>query len=275
MVIIDIKQYFQYALFGAAMSPQDKSKDSTYTHAGRLYRAAQKKPEDLFKMFKSSYQGLTKEDVEERLTLFGPNTSSNQKQKSLLHLFMKAFRNEINYLIFGLAIVSYFAGNVRASILMMIVVLMSILMTFIQETRFHRVVHRLLNMTTVNVNVIRNDHDLKKIKSEDSPNYVMNTVIPITELVPGDIIKVSTGDIVPADIRLLTSKNLLVNQSVLTGETIPIEKDSEFDDALLKNLPDLKNICFLGSCVVTGSGLGIVIHTGQDAYVSSISKECP
>jgi Mg2+-importing ATPase len=252
------------------MSKQEKKSNFTYNHARRLYRAAQKKPDELFQTFKSSYKGLTKNEVEERLKLFGENLSEDHKDAFSFFLLLKAIRNPVNYLIFGVAIVSFFTGNERASILMFCVTLFSIIITFIQELRFKKVVNKLLTMSLPNVTVIRNYLiSNQKTTQPPSPNHE----IPITELVPGDIVRIAAGDIIPADIRLLSSKNLLVNQSVLTGETIPVDKDSEFDDALLKNLPDLKNICFLGSSVVNGTGIGIVIHTGFESYVNSIAKQ--
>lgn len=255
---------------GARMAKQERKTEFTYNHARRLFRAAQKTPEELFVTLKSSYKGLNKEEVEERLKLFGKNDLMENKGLFSLSLLIKTIRNPINYLICGLAVASYLVGNSRVSMLMGIVVATSILMTFIQETRFKRFVNRLLSMTQVNVTVIR---DYETETSQADVTSSLDYVIPITELVPGDIVRISAGDIIPADIRLLSSKNLLVNQSVLTGETIPVDKDSQFDDALLKNLPDLKNVCFLGSSVVNGIGVGIVIHTGHEAYVSSLAKQ--
>ena len=235
----------------------------------RLYRAAQKTPEEIFVTYKSSYKGLSQKEVNERIKLFGKNNITDTREPSSLYILMQAFRSSINYLIFGIAVVSFCSGNHNSAYLMLVVIACSILLRFIQEKRFNKLVQRLLKTTQICVSVIRN-YPFGVAKKYQLPNF--NHDIPLNEIVPGDIIRISAGDIIPADIRLLSARNLLVNQSVLTGETIPIDKHSEYDDAVLKNLPDLKNICFFGSSVVSGAGIGIAIHTGRDVYVNSIAS---
>jgi Mg2+-importing ATPase len=251
------------------MSNPEKSSKIQDNHTRRLYRAAQKKPDELFATYKSSFKGLSQKEVQERLNLFGKNNSFDHREPSSFSIFMQSLKNPINYLIFGLSIVSYISGSKNVGIFMILIIALSVFLKFIQEKRFNKLVHRLLKITQINVTVIRN-YPFGETRKYQLPNF--NHEIPISEIVPGDIIRISAGDIIPADIRLLSSKNLLVNQSVLTGETVPIDKDSEYDDAVLKSLPDLKNICFFGSCVVSGAGIGIAVHTGRDVYVHSISS---
>src|SRR5207248_1984342 len=96
--------------------------------------------------------------------------------------------------------------------------------------------------------------------------------IQIEELVPGDIVIISAGDMMPADCRVLQSKDLFVSQSILTGESMPVEKRAGISDVQKESLPELENICFMGTSTMSGSATMVVVNTGDKTYLGSISK---
>jgi Mg2+-importing ATPase len=239
------------------MNPEKRNREFTYHQERRLFRAARKTPSELFVLLRSSFDGLSADAAMARQRLFGLNDVTGSGATPTLEFLWKAFKNPFNYLILTLSVVSYLTDDLRAAILMALMVLLSVALTFFQELRSSRAAEKLSAMVSVNVTVYRN-----KTKSE----------IPIVELVIGDIVYLSAGDMVPADIRLIAAKNLAVNQSALTGESIPVEKGSEATQEIFSDLPDVNNLCFMGSSVASGTSIGIVIHTGQETYFGSIAK---
>ena len=232
----------------------------TYRHARRLFGYAQKTADELFESLKSSRNGLRLEQVKERQKSFGLNEITGAGKVSALKILLKAFHNPFNYLISTLAVVSYLTDDLRAAILMAVMVVLSVLLTFVQELRSSRAAEGLSAMVRTNATVVRGGDIAHKFE------------IPISQLVPGDLIYLSSGDMVPADVRLLSAKHLAVSQSALTGESIPVEKTAERDDGVMKDLPELRNICFMGSNIASGAALAIVLHTGPETYFGSIAK---
>ncbi len=240
--------------------PAKSTAEFTYRHARQLFRAAQKPADALYISLGSSPQGLTSSQVEDLRERFGPNEVAKEETSSASKLLIKAFKNPFNYLICTLALVSYLTDDLTGAGLMATMVVLSVVMTFAQELRSSRAAERLRAMVSTNVSVTRSQHG--PVKQE----------LPLSELVPGDLVHLSAGDMVPADVRLISSKLLTVSQSALTGESHPVEKSSDLDNDSMKSLPELKNICFMGSNIVSGSALAIVLHTGQETYFGSIAK---
>jgi P-type Mg2+ transporter len=236
------------------------SGEFTYRHARRIFRAAQKGPEELFHSLRTSRNGLSDSEVSKRRKRHGINEVAGEEKSSARKLAVKAFKNPFNYLISSLALVSYLTDDLKGAILMLTMVVLSVITTFLQELRSSRAAERLREMVSTNVTVTRSSPTPEKKE------------IPIVELVPGDIVHLSAGDMVPADIRLVQSKLLAVSQSALTGESMPVEKFSGNDDSAPKTLPELKNVCFMGSNVVSGSALAVVLQTGQATYFGSIAR---
>ena len=150
-------------------------------------------------------------------------------------------------------------------------VLLSVVLTFVQELRSSRAAERLSAMVQTNATVLRREED--EAKTDISPAPKRSQEVPLADLVPGDVISLSAGDLVPADLRLISAKTLMVNQSAITGETMPVEKDAFPDlDLSSKQLPDLKNICFMGSSISSGTATAVIVHTGHRTYLGSIAK---
>jgi len=230
-------------------------REFTYLHAQHLVRFAQKSNDELIHSFESSRNGLGRRQAAARLKANGPNEINGAARVTTLQFLFKAFHNPFNYLISTLSLVSYLTDDLKAAILMAVMVVLSVLLTFFQELRSSRAAERLSAMVRTNVTVVRGSQKME---------------IPLSDLVPGDIVHLSSGDMIPADIRLLSAKNLAVSQSALTGESIPVEKTLDLDDGVTKELLDLKNVCFMGTNVVSGAAQAIVLHTGMETYFGSI-----
>ena len=236
----------------------EKSTEFTYRLASRLYRHSGRSTEDTFRALRTTAAGLDETQVKIRRALYGANEVTSESKSSALGFFLKAFRNPFNYLISALAIVSFLTDDIRAAVVMGAMVVLSVVLTFIQELRSSRAAESLSAMVKTNVLVTR---EAKKIE------------VPLSELVPGDLIQLSAGALIPADVRIVTAKNIMVNQSALTGETMPVEKDALPEiDISNRQLPELKNIGFMGGSIASGVGTAIVLHTGKRTYLGSIAK---
>jgi Mg2+-importing ATPase len=220
--------------------------------------------------------GLSELEAEERLALYGPNVIAEEKIPKWYVQFLSSFIDPFIGVLFVLAFVSFLTDvvfsppaerNWNAVIIIAVMVMISVIIRFWQEYRSSRDAEQLKAMVRTTGTVFRQES-----KQE----------IPITQIVPGDIIHLSAGDMIPGDVRLLSSKDLFVSQSVLTGESMPVEK-SEVPPQNLnpdlppvaqsKNLLDLPDICFMGTNVVSGTAIAVIVATGGDTYFGSIAKE--
>ncbi len=247
-----------------------------YRHERFFQKASRWEVQELYSFLDSDPQGLSEETARERLLAIGPNeidTERLQWQKQLL----KAFLNPFILLLSALAIISYLTDDKSGSMVMGVMVTVSVCLTFFQEFRSSQAAMRLKAMVSTNATVIR------KIKTgvqkgEDASGEKVISIrqeIPIGAVVPGDLIHLSAGDMIPADVRLTYSKDLFVGQSSLTGESLPVEKFSTGAPegaGTPVNLPDLPNICFMGTNVISGTAQAIVLKTGRETYLGSVSR---
>jgi len=220
---------------------------------------ARRDPERALKSLESSPTGLTLEEANRRLQIYGPNTALESESSVAFGILLKAVRTPFNYLIATLALVSYLTDDLRAAIVMASMIVLSVTFTFVQELRSSKAAERLSAMVRNLVSALRSDG--VSAKSE----------IPVAELVPGDVIQLSAGDMIPADVRLLSAKHLMVSQAALTGESIPVEKRVEPETSDVRELPELRSICLQGTSVASGIATAVVIHTGRETYFGSIA----
>lgn len=231
--------------------------------------------ETLYITLNSDKKGLSEEEVESRQDRFGKNEVAHEKSTSWYRMLYTNLVNPFVILLVVLGLVSYFTDDIRATIVVSVMVVVSVLMRFIQEFRSSRAAEKLKSMVNNTATVTRQTGDISQ-KLE----------IPFKELVPGDIVHLSAGDMVPADVRLTQSKDLFISQSVLTGESLPVEKYAFLNTTVpLPETPREKmngnhnnpmlesnNICFMGTNVVSGSGIALVAATGSNTYFGSMSK---
>jgi Mg2+-importing ATPase len=242
------------------MKPKAKLNEFTFRHARRLMAFSRREPARALASLKSSANGLSAEEAAARLEEFGPNSALEAEESAAWQILSKAVRNPFNFLIATLSIVSYLTDDLRAAIVMASMIVLSVGFTFFQELRSSRAAERLSAMVCNFATVLR----------PGGPGIKFE--VPVSELVPGDVIQLSAGDMIPADVRLLTSKHLTISQAALTGESVPVEKDVSPETHELTQLPDLKSIFLQGTSVASGIATAVVIHTGRETYFGSIAK---
>lgn len=212
--------------------------------------------DDVLNMLGTSMDGLSGADAKVRLAKFGANELAAARKVSPLKIFLSQFRSILIWILIGATIVSLVMGEEVDAIVIFAIVLVSSTLGFIQEHRAERALEALKRMLSPTVTVIRDSRD---------------AVIPVREVVPGDMIVLKEGDRVPADARLIETINLYVNEAPLTGESMPVPKDFSMlpDDT---PLPDRRNMVFSGTEVVSGKGRAIVVATGMNTEFGKIAR---
>ncbi|QWT85556.1 magnesium-translocating P-type ATPase [Chryseobacterium sp. PCH239] len=234
----------------------------------KLKEAAAENEKMVYALLETSEEGLSENTVKDRLKIYGKNEIATQKAPSWVKQFAHSFFNPFNYILACIAIISLFIDAIlvpagekdfSTSIIISVMLLFSTVLRFIQEFRSNKAAEALKKMVKTSC--------LTKRKFNESEE------IEITEIVPGDIIVLSAGDMVPADCRILKSKDLFISESILTGEALPVEKNAlPIKDAQYRNPLSLQNICFMGTNVVSGSATVVVANTGIFTYFGSISR---
>ncbi|WP_426505265.1 magnesium-translocating P-type ATPase [Serratia proteamaculans] len=233
---------------------------------------------------KCNRNGLTQDDAVERLEQYGVNQVAHEKAPHALVQLFAAFNNPFIYVLMVLAAISFFTDywlparrgeetDLTGVIIILVMVSLSGLLRFWQEYRTNKAAETLKSMVRTTATVLR--------RSSYSAQ-ALTLEIPIRELVPGDIIKLSAGDMIPADVRLLASRDLFISQAILTGEAIPIEKYDAMGNVSQKSSEDevssehalleLSNICLMGTNVASGTATAVVVATGGRTYFGSLAK---
>jgi Mg2+-importing ATPase len=211
----------------------------------------------------SALEGLSGVEARARLEKFGPNLVARERKATISEELWSRARNPLNALLLTLAFVSYFLGDVRAAVVIAAMVVLAITTAFIQEHRSNEAAARLRAMVHTTASVRRGP-----CQSDDPFSE-----IPIDQIVPGDVVRLSAGDMIPADLRLLEAKDLFINQSALTGESMPAEKHAEASASISDDAFDLPNLCFMGANVVSGYGTGVVLRTGSKTFFGQLAHE--
>ena len=212
---------------------------------------------EIFQRLKTSPTGLSEEEAAERLEVFGPNEVGQERKHEWLHRLWLAVRNPLVILLTVLATISYATGDARAGTVMLLMVVLGVSLRFVQETKADNAAAKLKAMIKVTATVLR-DGQAKEV--------------PLQQLVPGDIVKLSAGDMIPGDVRLITAKDLFITQGTLTGESLPVEKSEARD--LRTNISSIEhtNICFLGTSVESGAATAVIVATGAQTYFGKMAS---
>ena len=217
----------------------------------------------------SQTQGLSEDEVERRREEFGRNEVAHEKPAAWYTQLAHAFANPFNLLLTTLAIVSGVTGDEEAVVVIGLMVLVSTVLRFIQEFRSTQSAEALRKL-------VRTSATVERAGDEYSPGLTpaaRRREIPMDELVPGDIVYLSAGDMVPADVRLLTAKDLFVSQSALTGEALPVEKlDRPSGAASNVAITEMPTICFMGTNAISGSAAAVVVATGSRTSFGAMAK---
>ncbi len=223
-----------------------------------LLPLARATPPEVFALVASAPEGLSAEEVERRLKTYGPNQVAREGRASIWVELSRRTFTPLNALLLVLALVSGFLSDPRAAVVIAGMVVLSVGLGFIQEHRSNAVAAALTAMVKTQVSVKRRGSDA----------FIAQ---PIDALVPGDLVRVSAGDVIPADVRLIEAKDLFINQSALTGESMPSEKQAHAYAGDSADPFDLPNIAFMGSNVVSGYGAAAVVHTGAQTYFGRLA----
>ena len=210
---------------------------------------------DLLKSYETDENGLSTKQADERLEKNGQNVVVKREKKSAFSFFIKSFNDKFIYILILLAVIDFLLADKLGAFIILGIAFVSAMIKFVQEYSTYRFNQRLEQNIFNTTTVLRN----KKVKE-----------IRIENVVVGDIVELNAGSIIPADVMLIESKDLFLNQSVFTGESVLVEKTIVTNDA--KEIFGINNICLMGSSVVSGSGKAVVIETGFNTYLGRMSK---
>jgi Mg2+-importing ATPase len=234
---------------------------------------------ELLETLGSHLNGLTEAQAAQRREVHGWNEIGHEKPPPWWVHLWQCYRNPFNLLLTLLAGLSFYTEDVKATIVIGSMVLLSTLIRFVQESRSNKAAEKLKEMVSTTATVLRRDP--AEIAAEEARRYFhailrpkppRRVEIPIKRLVPGDVIALSAGDMLPADVRLLSTKDLFVSQAAMTGESLPVEKFAEPRGGASANPLELENLAFMGTNVVSGSALAVAVSTGDRTYFGSLAQ---
>jgi Mg2+-importing ATPase len=213
--------------------------------------------EVLFDKYKTRLNGLTDAEAEERLEEYGHNEPARKRKRTIFVQILVKFGNPLVVVLLIIAAFSLYFGEEINALFVSLMAVISVFLSFIQEHRAGREAEKLSEMVRATATVYRNG----------TPRE-----IKIREIVPGDVVDLFAGDMIPADLRIISCKDLFINQASLTGESFPIEKIAVPMQPKNAAISELRNIAFMGSSVVSGTALGLVIKTGISTQFGEISR---
>ncbi|HEY0669057.1 MAG TPA: cation-translocating P-type ATPase [Sphingobacteriaceae bacterium] len=213
--------------------------------------------DEVISLMDSSRNGLTQQAVEDRIEIYGLNKLEDKKKKPVWLLFLDQFKDFMILVLIAAAIISGFMGDVTDAIIILIIVLLNAVLGFVQQYRAEKAMLALKKMAGSHSRVIRDGSTVDIVTSE---------------LVPGDIVELESGNVVPADLRLIEAHALRVEESSLTGESVPVDKTTE--KLSQKDIPlgDQLNMAFKSTLVANGRGVGIVVDTGMNTEIGRIAS---
>jgi Mg2+-importing ATPase len=225
-------------------------------YSAELLEKARADADTVLKELGSQLGGLTQSEADVRLKQIGTNEIAREKRQSALMRLLSNIKNPLVLLLMALGVLSYLTGDLRATAVIFVMVVLGVVLRFFQELRADNAAAKLQAMVTNTATLLRDGKEAE---------------VALKMLVPGDIIRLAAGDMVPADVRVLVAKDLFLNQAALTGEALPVEKKAAPASADVQNPLELPCLCFLGSNVESGSATAVVIHTGNRTYFGSLA----
>jgi Mg2+-importing ATPase len=222
----------------------------------QLLEKARADTETVLRELESRLDGLTQAEANSRLKQYGLNEIAREKRQSAVMRLLSNVKNPLVLLLTALGVLSFLTGDLRATVVIFVMVVLGVVLRFVQEIRADKAAEKLKAMVSNTATLVRDGKEAE---------------VPLKMLVPGDIIRLAAGDMVPADVRVLSAKDLFLNQSALTGESLPVERKADATSADVQNPLELPNICFLGSSVESGSATAAVIHTADRTYFGSLA----
>lgn len=220
--------------------------------------------EEFLQKYKVKQDGISEEEAENKIKTNGFNEIKQARPKRWYNYFLESLITPFNSILIGIVLVLFYTDVYLAEvpsyaniIVIAILVTTSTLLEFFEEYRSNKAAEKLKQMVATTTTVIRAGREIE---------------IPIRNVVLGDMVVLSAGSMIPADLRIIEAKDLYVGQSSLTGESDSVKKSVELEDKEIESIIDLENICFMGTNVISGSAKGIVIKTGDSTYFGKIAN---
>ena len=212
---------------------------------------------DVFDKLSCTDKGLTGEAAKDRLKFYGPNTLKGTSHATALVLFLSQFKSPITLLLIAAALLSAGMGDFTDALIILVIILISSFLSFWQERGAARATEELLKMVQIQCRIVREGMEMKT---------------PVEMVVPGDIVVLSAGDMIPGDGLILASRDLFIDEAAFTGETFPVEKNAgvlAVDTPLSKRT----NMIFMGSHVISGTAKALIVRTGSATEFGKISDQ--
>ncbi|MEM3403235.1 MAG: magnesium-translocating P-type ATPase [Nitrososphaeria archaeon] len=213
--------------------------------------------DELLARLNTSLSGLKSEEAEKRIGIYGYNELAKKRKRTAIVNFLSHFRSPLTIILLLAGLIAGFLGEIVNVVIIFSIVLVSVILDFYQESKAEKAAEMLKEKVTTTATVLRDG-----VKRE----------VKLSEIVPGDIVYLSAGDIVPADSRVIVAKDLFLNQSVLTGESFPVEKTSMVIKAKGTTPTEWNNCLFMGTSVVSGTATVVVLKTGSRTEYGKIAK---
>ena len=208
--------------------------------------------------FNTKMDGITTKEAKKRLEENGKNVTIKEEKKGPIYFFLTSLKDEFVLILIFLSIINFLLGDTLGSIIIFAIALISTGVRFFQDYSIYKFNQKLKQSVVSKCLVVRNNKEIE---------------INITDVVVGDILKLNAGSIIPADIKLIEAKDLFINQSAYTGESILVEKTNKCPDNADVDLFNISNITLMSSSVVSGLGTGLVIKTGLDSYLGKVGSK--
>ncbi len=213
---------------------------------------------EIFQRLDSCANGHSSESAARQLSACGANTVAVGGRHSWLQDLLHRCRNPLVIQLLVIAAVSYIMGDLRSTVVVGGMVFLSVILSYVQEARSSRAVEKLQKMVKTTVTALRDGKE---------------TEVPLEEIVPGDVVILAAGSLIPADLRVIAAKDFFVTQSALTGESMPVEKNADANQPPGRAPFELTNACFMGSNVLSGSARGLVLATGSRTYFGALAQK--
>src|SRR5215469_6057707 len=238
-----------------------RREDSHIQVSSKLVRLAALPTQEVLAELDATPDGLKQEAAEQRLEEYGPNVVASDERFTRMRLFIRSCLNPLVILLAVLATISFATAQDTSDyvggVLMVLMIVLGVSLRFIQESRADTATAKLKAMIRVTATVVRSGTARE---------------MPLAELVPGDIVNLAAGDMIPGDVRLLTCKDLFLTQASLTGESFPVEKFDAPEPVGNKMPLELACVCFLGTSVESGSATAVVVETGLNTYLGKMAS---
>ncbi len=274
-----VTRHFRRLTMLDGLIPTEVNREVPASLTKTLVSAATTDTEALLKQLNSHDDGLTELQAENIRSRVGLNEVEHEKPLPWWMHLWHCYKNPFNLLLTLLAVVSYLTKDIKAAIVISMMVVLSTSLRFWQEAKSNKAADELKDMVSNTATVFR--CGLSDSVKREPTQYagvgphakLANRIeLPIKQLVPGDVIVLSAGDMIPADCRLLTAKDLFVAQAAMTGESMPVEKFVLQREATAINPLELDNILFMGTNVVSGASTAVVLGTGNNTYFGALAS---